>query len=927
MFRHATIALTFFLVSISAPRQGIAQSVDPNATPTEMLQKHDVDKEQLLKKKYSSRQQATMEMWRGRDTTREEVQDAAQHPDPEVSGRAKWILRQWRRGSLPGTPPEVSRQLQSMDGPSAVARLLEGGHFAAAIVAVEESVGTVEREAIQNRITSALVQRFPIYVHHAMKGDSLTELLKLIDMVADTKELALCRIQLMQELGLEIDDGRLLPSSSQAWSKTNVERAKVLELTILGRHDEAIDIAKNSADAKLLQQCRMVAGRWDDAAKDNARLAREADAGSHEHARRWSMTLVAAERAGDAELATEAIAALTAPVEKFDEETAELAKQLAEETAKLRWKSLASHGQIELAFGILDKLSPHHSASVAIDASRTERAFDVLGFPLSRMDTDLTKWVAQAIDAERESKLNEPCAELRRVLALLQTLISVGRDDAAWSIAQQLSESDAKVDTLLVREYVLSTLTMTRRTDWMVKLAVMDGEKEISDASVHTIARTLNDADGLTLEIMIGALSRVMPGRTMKERLAAAVELLQGDLPEGFYPDSGFQRLYEHVTNLRPSRDLRRRTVQLKEILANDEFVHFFMNHGLPDLAAGCRQKMAETGDVSALFALADHQLDFGRTALAEQLFEGVYRRVVATRARSVKGATDTSLAVKSLIGLWSIARRSGDDERREELLREIRLSLCSPSARLRNTIAQYLVDREEALLAMEVYEVLLPMTVFGTKDQTSLYDVARSYSLLARKTDPKEAARWFDLAVVGTSDSISYRPGAYITLPLYVQRWSIEAAIKAGDRYLAQQSIERLLQLDPMDIDFAERLLPKMREAGMEDLADKALDRIVEKGTAYVQKFPFDAMTANNLAWVAAMNERHLKDARWLSETAVRAEPDSAIYRDTLAEVLFLQGEIKQALQVEQACLLDDPTQWHLHEQVSKYSKALGEG
>ena len=73
-------------------------------------------------------------------------------------------------------------------------------------------------------------------------------------------------------------------------------------------------------------------------------------------------------------------------------------------------------------------------------------------------------------------------------------------------------------------------------------------------------------------------------------------------------------------------------------------------------------------------------------------------------------------------------------------------------------------------------------------------------------------------------------------------------------------------------------------------------------------------------------MNNRHLQDALWLSQAAVAAEPQSAIYRDTIAEVLFLLDRKVEAYQVEQSCLLDDPTQWHLHEQVSKYSSAIKE-
>ncbi len=334
---------------------------------------------------------------------------------------------------------------------------------------------------------------------------------------------------------------------------------------------------------------------------------------------------------------------------------------------------------------------------------------------------------------------------------------------------------------------------------------------------------------------------------------------------------------------------------------------------------------MAQSGDVEALFHLAEQELDRGRSATALSLFKSVFDAITDQGRRGGRlGSHDVALAVKALIGSWTIARRSGDDQRSEELMREIRLTLCSPSTDLRSAIADYLGERGEALLAMEAYEVLLPMTLFGNQESTGLYDVARSYSLLARKTNPTEAARWFDLAVGGTLDSVNYRPGAYITLPLYVRRWSIEAAI--GRKYAeeVQHHLQRILKLDPMDIDFAERLLPEMRKAGMDELADQALNEIVDRGLDYTEAFPFDAMSSNNLAWVAAMNEQRLIDALELAQRAVYAEPDSAIYRDTLAEVLFLLDRKVEALQVEQACLLDDPSQWHLHEQVKKYQTAV---
>ena len=155
----------------------------------------------------------------------------------------------------------------------------------------------------------------------------------------------------------------------------------------------------------------------------------------------------------------------------------------------------------------------------------------------------------------------------------------------------------------------------------------------------------------------------------------------------------------------------------------------------------------------------------------------------------------------------------------------------------------------------------------------------------------------------------------------------ALDAAIRGNDRDQVTQCLNRILELDPLDISFAEERLPQMREAGMVQLADSTLDSIMDAGMEYARRFSLDAMTCNNVAWVAAKNERRLQDALKLATFAVRAEPESTTYRDTLAEVLFLLGRTEEALQIEKACLLDDPGQWHLHEQIEKYTEALQSG
>lgn len=905
----AKIATFCLLLLVAAPTSSTAQqATSPQPSSDESL-------EDLSRNQYSSRQRATLDMWRQREESREQVQRAARDPDPEVSGRAKWILRQWRRGSVPGAAPEVTRLLQQGDGPLAVQRLLERGQYQAAVVAVEESVALSDHEAVRSRIISALRRRFPIYIHHAIKNDTLPDLLKLIDMIADSTDLAVCRIQLMRQLGMEISDDNLLPSSAKEWPPVDRDRATALVLLTLQRTDDAIEIAARSTDKELLRQCRMIGGRWADIARDASALADQAKPGSYEHTRDWTDAMIGADRSGDRALFQRAVEQLSAP-ERADEESSD----------ELRWKCLAIHGEIAHALGLLDQISVESAADVAVDASQPAHAFEVLGYPLDQVDLQLRQWIDSAIAEQQKTTTDDLVDEVRQLMALMDCLMAIGRDDAAWEIAKRLSESKVHIEALMLRDYVLWHLKTSKRPDWVLRLAVRAGETSLPQTAVQALADTVPGADAQTYQTVIEAMQVYQPDMSLQQRVLATYELLSGELPDFFEPDRDFDRLYEYVTRMPPVQRRRNRAFQVRNAMISVDLVRLFARHGQVKLATTALQQMAQSGNVEAMFQLAEQELDGGRAESSLSLFEAVFQTIESQSSAVARfgGSDDVSLAVKSLIGAWTIARRTGDEQVSAELLREIRLCLCSPSAQQRQSIADYLAERDESLLALETYEALLPLAVVGTQDNISLPGVARRYAGLARNTNTGEAARWFDLAICATLELPVYRAGGYVTLPLYIRRLQVESAIEDRDSGAIGKHLERILKLDPLDIDFAERLLPDMRKAGMNDLADSAIDQIMERGLQYAQRFPFDAMTSNNLAWVAAMNKRHLEDALRLSEMAVYVEPDSAIYRDTLAEVLFLLDRKQEALQIEQACLLDDPSEWHLHEQVEKYSAAI---
>ena len=882
--------------------------------------------ELLSGERYSARQQAMREVWRNREGTQDAVRRAAQGSDPEVAERAQWVLDQWQRGILHDTPQEL---LQRVDAANPMAHLMDQGLFDAVLVALEAADGTLASAVTRQQISELLSARFPFYVRTALENQQVSKLLMLLDVAADSKELALCRVQLLQLQGIDLQNENLLPKAAENWSREKRDETHILLLVHLGMVDEAIGLARKQVDSGLLNQCLMLESQWSELAEDAVAKAREAETGSYDSVQLWSRVLVSAERSGIEPLRVEAINELS--VVAVDE---------AAKTRDLRWKSLASHGQLDAALAIADQLSPDSSAAVSIAASRPARAFKVLGYPLELVDIKSEVWADQALKAQADNFKNrftpgfKPLTpEFRRLLALVRCLLSIGRDDVAWSIADRLCRSKGVLNSVPVRAYVLSTLTMTNRREWLESLALTGDVEELSPNSKYLIAKSLNNCDVRAFDRLLKSVGTVKQDADYREQVSIVCQMFRGDTPPDYDVESGLAFLYDEIMQQLQEQQLQeQRRGQTRAVSFNLNIAKLFAIHGEPVFASRYVEAFANHGDVNAMLDLGEWELTGGRIQKAAEWFDAIQqlsRRssfIAANRGMQGSGVvSEVDLAaIKALVGQWVIARRLEDKQLVASLRKELEHVLCSPSTSFRMAVADYLRERGEFQLAKQVYKVLLPVAVLAGGSDLDLYEASRKYVQLTQEKHPLEAARWFDLAVGRILQSTHYRPSAYITLPLLIQHWRLDGAIRASEGGAVEKSLKRLLELDPMDISFAENLLPEMRKSGMEELADSTLDGIIDAGLAYADRFSLDAMTCNNVAWVAAKNGRRLEDALSLANRAVTVKPDSAIYRDTLAEVLFLLGRTTEALQIEQACLLDDPDQWHLHEQIQKYRQAL---
>jgi len=873
---------------------------------------------------FNRRQQAMLRLWGDRATYRTWVEKAVKDTDPEVARRASWVLDRWRRGVLPDTPRDIAQRLEASSGPDTIESLLNVGLFDGALVSIDEAIDGSANPAILDRARSALRRRFPFYVRLAHLQKTIPSLIAIMDRLADDATMTLAYQQLRR--AVTNDSNLELPSAAARWSDAQRTKIGVILPMATGQLEQAIKRAEESGDVELIRVCRMLNGNWDAMAREHQAAAKTREPDSLEWYRNWMYALIASSRAGDDAIRAEAIQRLSEP--RQDEKDFEA----ADPVNRVRWQTLTLHGEIDAAIRILQPQQANDAAELLAQASRFADAFDAIEVDWKDIDSQVAVLVEDAIRGERNqlnAATDRGSPELARLLATVRLLVSTGREELAFSALKKVVGHPSlanQEESSTMRIEVIRTVTRINRAAWIGELLIGENESSLSGRTQFFLSMAL-DADIATVSSMMEALEKIRPGRKFSERVRDTVTILSGDLPPWFDAEQGFVTLFNAIAQ-------RQRVVRggpAKVYIASDsrlsiDYVRLFELHEQPKLAKQTLLALSEAGEVEATLKLAESELNEGSVAVARELFETVWSTVNikgqdVSRINQSEG--DALVAMKAIYGEATAARRLGDVDGASELDELIQWMSFTPSLALRNSFAEYLVEKGMNEQAEAIYEPLMRLTAFGSDDNVEFYAVARNYDSAVSETKPAKAAAALDLAIAGTIETTVFYPAAYISLPSFVHRRMVRNFIANGDEESARKESNKLLRLDPIDIDFGEKVLESIREAGMVELASEILERIYQAGHQHLKQFPFDVGMANNLSWVLSLSDHRLDEALRYSSRAVFYEPESTIYRDTLAEVLFRLGRNDEAIAIEKACLLDDPSEWHVHEQIKRFQDA----
>jgi len=908
-------------------------------TPSDLASMGDEVKRQLSSGTFDQRQKAMFEMWRARLAHRDAIAAAAADTDPEVSTRAQWILDRWRRGILPETPLDLARQLEAMSHWESLQRLLDKGMFAGALIAIDEAKRTGD-QATLGRV-AALVQRgFPFYIRLADGLGQMDLFAELVDRMAITSDMIVCRNQLWSLIGKGDVLAAIGPVGSSgpvddhggdqrdkgfhpAFAETDRQRMAVIALAAANRLADATAVAAKSDDPELLRVCHLLQGDWTALATVQAELARGQAAASDEADRHWAYVLVAASRSGDDALRSQAIQALSVRDSDKDHDSREDAY------LRLRWQVLAMHGEIDAAVAIVAPSQPLIAAELLSQSGRLSAAMEIAGVKPEDVDQSISKLADEAHAAALlwRSDLENAPEPLQRLAAVARLLYQGGRRDVAFELYSRgasLPSPDAFAGFPIARAYILQSLLRINRPDWLAQVLNQGEDSALAGTGRNYLAHVF-EVDSETIDSLTIGLGVLL--KLNDKPLANAVfDFLSGEAPAGFNPQTDYQRLFDTLSGQavvqRPAAlDQRFRNRMPQRITL--AFAKLLESHGQFDLARQAMLENVAMGDIEALLQYAETESKSGRNASAREIFRSVWQRLEAARLRPSRlnrAEEDMGLAMRAILGEAVSAGRMGDVQDAESLWRLIDLMTCTPSAKMRNSFGETLLEQRFDERAEVIYRTLMPWVAFGSDEGVQFQSVARNFSRALGERHETLASEVFDLAIAGTIESTFFYPAGYVLFPTLVHRMKVNAAIARGDQAEIDRQIEALLRLSPMDIDFAENAIKKMRAAGMDSLAEQTIARIYDAGRQYTEQFPLDIVTANNLAWVMALSDYRLEDALALSKRTVYFAPDSTVYRDTLAEILFRLGRVDEAIAIEQACLLDQPGEWHTHEQLRRF-------
>jgi tetratricopeptide (TPR) repeat protein len=148
-------------------------------------------------------------------------------------------------------------------------------------------------------------------------------------------------------------------------------------------------------------------------------------------------------------------------------------------------------------------------------------------------------------------------------------------------------------------------------------------------------------------------------------------------------------------------------------------------------------------------------------------------------------------------------------------------------------------------------------------------------------------------------------------------------ADLERGNVDLALDRIARFERLRPSGIEICEHAYARLVKNQRQDAADALLERCSSRMLEHLERWPNDAGSHNNLAWMYARCDQRLEEALGHAQLAVKLSSGAPTYIDTLAETHFRLGHLDEAIELAEQCVKLDPRHHHYRKQLERFREA----
>lgn len=165
----------------------------------------------------------------------------------------------------------------------------------------------------------------------------------------------------------------------------------------------------------------------------------------------------------------------------------------------------------------------------------------------------------------------------------------------------------------------------------------------------------------------------------------------------------------------------------------------------------------------------------------------------------------------------------------------------------------------------------------------------------------------------------LSRSKGTLYLYPVYALRLYLNFLSVEFEKNLREQKVkeavasaEGFLAISPYYYEFHVHVVNTLKNKGHLKESDAYFKKYMSYYDGLLKQSPLNSTAMNDWAWSAALCDRNLDEAEKKARKAVELAPENANLWDTLAEVLFRKGQVKEAVEIQaKACSLTSPDRY----------------